>query len=131
MKTVTINGETWFVSRVLPGSTFLIDRTGAPRLATADPAVRTIYVSSAVVPPMLDAVLLHEVAHAITISYGLLPYLHENIPEESKVPVEEWAVKLLENYSLEAIILTGQLLGRPVCIDSRCAIIYQDTQENE
>lgn len=124
MKPVAINGLTWFVCRVLPGSLRLIDRTGAPRLATTDPATRTIYISGTVVPPLLDMVLLHEVAHAITMSYGLLPSLHANIPQQSIVPVEEWAVKLLEKYSLEAIILTSKLLERPVCINNRCAYIY-------
>lgn len=120
MKPVVVNGVAWKVNRVSPGDHLLIDRTGRERIATTDPATMTINVSTSVMPPLLDKVLLHEAAHAITVSYGLLLPLRAKIPPEHWVTVEEWAVELLENYSLEAIIATSESLGRPLCIRGNC-----------
>jgi len=108
------------VNRVSPAHPLLIDRTGTLRIATTDPETRTINVSTNVTLPNLDSVLLHEVAHAITVSYGLLQPLRSLIPPELWVIVEEWAVELLEKYSTEAIIITSESLGRPLCIRGYC-----------
>lgn len=120
MKPVVVNGEVWLVNRVLPGDPSLIDRTGTIRSATTDPVTHVINVSSDVTPPLLDKVLLHEVAHAITVSYGLLLPLRATIPDNLWVLVEEWAVELLEKYSIEAIMITSESLGRPLCIRGYC-----------
>lgn len=120
MKPITVNGESWSVNTVTPDDPSLVDRTGTRRIATADPATRSINVSSSVQPPLLDRVLLHETAHAITVSHGLLSPLRSQIPPELWVTVEEWAVELLEKYSIEAIILASESLGRPLCIRGYC-----------
>ena len=72
-------------------------------------------------PPLLDRVLLHEVAHAVTMSYGLLDALHGTLPEDLWIPVEEWAVQLVENFSMEAVALASESLGRPLCIRGLCS----------
>lgn len=90
-------------------------------MATADPNDRVIRVSSEVLPPLLDRVVLHEVAHAVTMSHGLLGPLHSTVPERLWVPVEEWAVQLVENYGMEAVALASEVLGRPVCIRGLCS----------
>lgn len=120
MKPVLINGELWQINRVSPGSPLLIDRTGNHRIATTDPVLKSINVSIEIQPPLLDRVLLHEVAHAITISHNLLQPLRAQIPEQLWVLVEEWSVELLEKHSLEAAILTSESLGRPLCIMGYC-----------
>ena len=120
MKPVLVNGEVWHVNRVSPGDPLLIDRTGTRRIATTNPLTRSINVSIDVVPPLLDRVLLHEVAHAITISHGLLGPLRMHIPPELWVLVEEWSVELLEKHGIEAIIATSESLGRPVCVSGQC-----------
>lgn len=120
MKPVLVNGELWQVNRVSPGDPILVDRTGVERIATTDPVSRSINISNEAIPPMLDRVLLHEVAHAITVSYGLLPSLRMQLPPDLWVLVEEWAVELLEKYSIEAIIATSESLGRPVCVSDQC-----------
>ena len=120
MDAITINGDVWRVVRVPAGDPRLIDRTGAERIATTDPRSSTIAVSDAVMPPLLDRVLLHEIAHAITISYGLVGSLREATPAGSWVPSEEWAAQLMENHAIEALRLARMILGRPVCVRGSC-----------
>lgn len=121
MRPITVNGEAWRVVRATPGDPLLVDRTGTPRLATCDPSTHTISVSTEVVPPLLDRVLLHEVAHAITMSYGLLPRVRREVPEDLWVPVEEWAVQLVEGHAMEAVVLASESLGRPLCVRGFCS----------
>lgn len=120
MKPFVVNGEAWRVVRVIPSDPSLIDRTGTLRIATTDPETKTISISSAVVPPLLDRVLLHEVAHAVTMSYGLLDSLRSVLPPEWWVLVEEWAVQLVELYSMEAVSFASESLGRPICVRGFC-----------
>lgn len=105
-----------------PGHPSLIDRTGTMRLATADPDTGTISISEAVVPPKLDEVLLHEVAHAVAISYGLLDSLHGGIPESGWVHAEEWAAGFSSLYGAEMLALASESLGRPLCIRGLCRL---------
>ena len=120
MKPFTVNGEVWRVVRVKPGSPSLIDKTGEYRLATTDPVTHTVYISKHLKPPLLDKVLLHEVAHAVTISYDMIDTLHSITPRESWNDVEEWAVQLVENYGIEAAEAASMSLGRPVCVGGFC-----------
>lgn len=120
MEHITINGDVWRVARVPAGDPRLIDRTCNDRLATTDSATRTIYLSDALIPPLLDKVMLHEVSHAITVSYGLLDGLRAFLPRYLWVDVEEWAAKLVEVHALEAAHVASEALGRPVCIGGRC-----------
>ena len=120
MKAITINGDVWRVIRVPAGDPRLIDRTGTCRLATTDPKGRTISISEGVQPPLLDKVLLHEVTHAITVSYDLLRPMRESVPRHSWVPSEEWAVQLVENHAIEAVEAATIVLGRPVCVRGLC-----------
>lgn len=102
------------------GNPLLIDRTGEFKYATTDPLTRTIRISSDVEPPLLDKVVLHEIAHAITISHGLLGPLRDSIPDSMWVHVEEWSASLMERHAIEAAILASQALGRPLCIGGYC-----------
>ena len=120
MKPVLINGEVWHVRRVPPGDPILVDRTGTVRVATTDPVTRRINISADVMPPLLDRVLIHEIAHAITMSHGLLDPLRIQLPPELWVLVEEWSVELLEKHGIEAIMLASESLGRPVCVSGQC-----------
>lgn len=116
MEPVVINGDLWRVVRVPVGDPHLVDRTDSERLATTDSKTMTIYISSAVKPPLLDKVVLHEVSHAITVSYGLLEPLRAVLPPNLWVYVEEWAAQLVENHAIEASHIASDTLGRPVCI---------------
>lgn len=120
MKPIFINGELWRVVGVAPGDPRLIDRTGAETVGTTDPITRTIHISTALTPPMTDKVLLHEIAHAITMSHGLLDVLHILLPEPYWLQIEEWSAQLMENYAIEASALASESLGRPVCVQNLC-----------
>lgn len=106
------------VVRVMPGDPRLIDRTGVSKLATTDPATRTIHIAGFLRPPKLDEVLVHEVAHALTISYGLLGGLHA--ASEDAVAIEEWVAGFMERHGIEAAALASRSLGRPVCVRGMC-----------
>lgn len=115
-----MNGEAWGVVRVPPGDPRLVDREGKRTIGTADPITRTVHISSELVPPLLDRVLLHEVAHAIAMSHGLLRPLHEMVPEDYWIDVEEWAAQMVENHGIEASVLASESLGRPICVRGFC-----------
>ena len=120
MRPFVINGEAWGVVRVPAGDPRLTDRTGTERLATTDPMTREVYVNERVVPPLLDRVMLHEVAHAITVSWGLLPDVRAYTQRGDSTGVEEWSAQLVENHAMEAVKAASEALGRPVCIRGLC-----------
>lgn len=120
MRPFVVGGEVWRVVAVQPGDPRLTDRTGRERLATTDPLTRSVYLSSTLRPPLLDRVLLHEVAHAVTISHGLLATLRSRLPREAWVHAEEWSAQLVENHALEAVRAASEALGRPVCVRGTC-----------
>ncbi len=120
MRTVAINGDVWRVVRVPAGDPSLVDRTGGRRLATTDPRSKTISVSRDVQPPLLDKVMLHEVAHAVTLSWELLPRMRREVMRGDIIGVEEWAAQLVENHALEAVRAASEALGRPICVRGLC-----------
>ena len=121
MRPFTVNGQTWRVVRVPAGDPRLVDRTGTARLATTDPSDRAVYVNKRLVPPLLDKVMLHEVAHAITVSWGLLPRLRSDALRGDLTGVEEWSAQLIENHAIEALDAARTALGRPVCVRGMCS----------
>lgn len=115
-----VNGEVWRVVRVPVGDPRLVDRTDEPKLAVTDSVAREVYVRDDLRPPLLDRVMLHEVAHAITVSWGLLPSVRRDTLRGDIIGVEEWAAQLVENHSIEALRATTEALGRPVCVRGVC-----------
>ena len=120
MRSFVINGETWRVVRVPAGDPRLVDRTGEPRLATTNPRDRLICVQVGVQPPLLDKVVIHEIAHAITMSWGLLPRMRSEAMRGDMTGLEEWAAQLVANHSIEALEAARTVLGRPVCVRGLC-----------
>lgn len=120
MRPFVINGELWRVIRVPAGDPRLIDRTYTPRLAVTDARERMVYVRDDLKPPLLDKVMLHEVAHAVTVSWELLGPMRSVVPEVAWVKVEEWAAQMMENHSLEAVQAASEALGRPICVRGLC-----------
>ena len=115
-----LNGELWRVISVSAGDPHLIDRTGEPKIATTDADLHTVYVRDDLRPPLLDRVVLHEVAHAVTVSWGLLPEVRRDVLSGDIIGVEEWAAQLVENHSLEAVDAASVALGRPICVRGLC-----------
>lgn len=120
MMPFTINGDVWRAVRVPAGDPRLIDRTGREKLATTDPSTREIYLLDSLRPPMLDRVMLHEVAHAVTVSWGLLPRMRQKALRGDLTGVEEWSAQLIENHSIEALNAARTALGRPICVRGMC-----------
>jgi hypothetical protein len=77
-------------------------------------------VRADVEPPLLDRVILHEIAHAITMSWGLLPRMRSEAMRGDMTGLEEWAAQLVENHAIDAIQAAREVLGRPVCVRGRC-----------
>ncbi len=120
MKPVLVNGQLWRFAVVPGDSPLLVDRTGELKVAVTDPRTRFIYISRELKPPLLDKVVLHEVAHAITVSHGLLGPLRNSISDDMWIHVEEWSASLMERHAIEAAILASQALDRPLCIGGYC-----------
>lgn len=120
MRPFVINGDVWGVARVPAGDPRLVDRTGLPRLAVTDASERVVYVRDDLVPPLLDKVMLHEVAHAVTVSWGLLPRLRHDALRGDLTAVEEWSAQLVENHAMEAVQAASEALGRPICVRGLC-----------
>lgn len=116
-----INGDVWRVIRVPAGDPSLIDRTETTRLAVTDAMDRVVYVRDDLTPPLLDRVMLHEVTHAITVSWGLIPEVRSGVVRGDIIDVEEWAAQLVENHAMEAVQATRRALGRPICIRGLCS----------
>lgn len=121
MRPFVINGELWRVIRVPAGDPSLVDRTGGEKLAVTDSHDRTVYVRDDLMPPLLDKVMLHEVAHAITVSWGLLPEVRSDTERGDTIGVEEWAAQLVENHAMEAVQAARRALGRPICVRGLCS----------
>lgn len=54
----------------------LMDRTGTHTVATTDPIIRTVYLSSDLHDGMLVKVLIHELGHCAMISFNLIEDIH-------------------------------------------------------
>lgn len=120
MLPVLIDGDLWRVMRASPDSPFLVDRTGRLKVATTDVSNKVIRISSDLEPPLLDKVLVHEMAHAITVSHGLLNPLRAQLPHEHATFIEEWSADLVADHGIEAAMLASRSLGRPLCIGGYC-----------
>ena len=93
------------------------------RVATTDPATRTIRISNEVMPPLFDKVYLHEAAHAAMVEAGmggLLP-----------VVTDELLAWFLESHAVEVIASASKALGRSVCVDGLCAIGADDEDSRD
>lgn len=120
MNPIVINGDLWRVARVPSGDPRLVDRTGESKLAVTDAGNRTISILDTLRPPMLDKVLLHEVAHAVTVSWHLLPEVGKMVRRGDRIGVEEWSAQMVENHALEAVEAARTALGRPLCVRGIC-----------
>ena len=97
-----------------------MDKTGAMRVATTDPATRTIRISMDVMPPLLDRVFLHEATHAIMEDAGVNDLLRRLPDDRLQVLAEESVAWLLETHAIPVVDAVSRSLGRPVCMDGIC-----------
>lgn len=81
-------------------------------------------MSSSVLPPTFDQVLLHEIAHAMMEESGVNELLSQVTDGRQQVFVEELMAWFLERHAIEAIDLATTSLGRPVCVNGTCAHLF-------
>lgn len=93
-----IGNDIWTLKLVSPNSSNLVDRTGNLTLATTDPTNKVIFVSSSITGGTLYKVLLHEIMHAIMVSYGLLDDISIMVKPEYRIVMEEYICNLCAEY---------------------------------
>ena len=117
MGAFVVNNQVWRVLPVHPQDPGLIDGYGIQRIAVADPATRTIRISATIPQQMLDQVVLHEVAHAVAMEYGL----EDQLAMLGEIGIlSEWVAQFSEIHAIEIADLASRAIGRPICIKSLC-----------
>lgn len=92
-------------------SSYLIDRTGKSRLATTDPRTKCIYLSERLQGDKLNQVLLHELGHAVMISFNLIDEIHAFTKPEYWLEAEEWICNFIADYGLQIFTASSKILG--------------------
>lgn len=108
----TLNGDVWNVRYARWDSEALVDRTGQLRLATTDPETFTIRISDRLSGSLLARVLIHELGHAIMVSYNLIPELHKMVKPEYWMEAEEWVCNFLADYGMTVFSRASKVLGK-------------------
>lgn len=93
-----MNGYHWRIREVSSTSGFLMDRTGMLTVATTDPSTMEIYISDELSGEFKSRVLVHELSHALMLSYYLVDDLHSVVPPERWVDAEEMLCNLIADY---------------------------------
>lgn len=93
------NGIDWRIGHVEPDSPYLIDRSGIRRIATTDPVTHTVYLSNYIAKEDYETVLLHELSHAVMVSYGLLDDIARFSKPEMRMYAEEWICNYIATFS--------------------------------
>lgn len=106
-----LNGVRWDVRVVDPYSKMLIDRTGHRTVATTDPLIHRVYLSSTLQGPFLVKVLLHELGHCVMVSYGLLEYIHSSVYPEKWIEAEEWMCNFIADYGFQIFSAAYKVVG--------------------
>lgn len=109
-----MNGRRWEAVTVPEWSEKLVDRTGFRRLATTDPYTSMIYITRSLKGALLETVLIHELGHALAVSYGMLSAIHSVVRPERWIDAEEWLCNYVATYGREIFDIASNLLGYEV-----------------
>lgn len=93
-----MNGYLWHVKFEDPDSPMLVDRTGTQRVATTDPRLGMVFLSTELEGSFLLRVLVHELGHCALFSYGLLEQIHRMVHPCYWVDAEEWVCNFIADY---------------------------------
>ena len=96
-----MNGLRGKVRFVYPDNDILIDRTLAKTVGVTDPDTMTIYLSNELRGSFLTTVVLHELSHAMMISYGYLEQIHRYCKKRHWVDMEELIANLIAQQAKE------------------------------
>lgn len=111
MQTIWLNNVKWYVVRVEPTSSALVDRTGRLTVGTTDPKSRLICLSKDLKGDDLARVAVHEIAHATMVSFGLLDDIARWARPETSIEAEEWCCNFMADYGMTVFRTAYALVG--------------------
>ena len=106
-----MNGLRWKVRFVDSDNDILIDRTLAKTVGVTDPDTMTIYLSNELRGSFLTTVVLHELSHAMMISYGYLEQIHRYCKKRYWVDMEELIANLIAQQAKEIFQRAYDIVG--------------------
>ena len=106
-----MNGDWWSVRWTDPTDPILVDRTNVLTCAVTDPETMTIYLSNKLCGVFLTRVVLHELSHAMMISYGYLEQIHKYCKKRHWVDMEELIANLIANQAKEIFQRAYDIVG--------------------
>lgn len=106
-----MNGDFWTVRFVNPKNRILVDRTGTLTVGVTNPVDRTVYLSNALRGNFLTRVTLHELAHAMMISYGYLEQIHLYCKKRYWIDMEELIANLIADRAHEIFERAYDIVG--------------------
>ena len=106
-----MNGDWWSVRWTNPTDPILVDRTNVLTCAVTDPDTMTIYLSNKLRGEFLTKVVLHELSHAMMISYGYLEQIHRYCKKRHWVDMEELIANLIANQAKEIFQRAYDIVG--------------------
>lgn len=106
-----MNGDFWRVRFVNPTNRILVDRTGTLTVGVTNPVDRTVYLSNALRGNFLTRVTLHELAHAMMISYGYLEQIHLYCKKRYWIDMEELIANLIADRAYEIFERAYDIVG--------------------
>ena len=106
-----MNGDWWSVRWTDPVDPILVDRTNVLTCAVTDPDTMTIYLSNKLRGEFLTKVVLHELSHAMMISYGYLEQIHRYCKKRHWVDMEELIANLIANQAKEIFQRAYDIVG--------------------
>ena len=106
-----MNGLHWNVRWTKSTDPILVDRTGSLTVAVTDPDTMTIYLSNELRGSLLTTVVLHELSHAMMISYGYLEQIHRYCKKRYWVDMEELIANLIADRAYEIFQRAYDVVG--------------------
>ena len=106
-----MNGLRWRVRFTYPTDPVLVDRTGTLTIGVTDSATMTIYLSNELRGSFLTTVVLHELSHAMMISYGYLEQIHRYCKKRYWVDMEELIANLIAQQAKEIFQRAYDIVG--------------------
>ena len=106
-----MNGLRWRVRFTYPTDRVLVDRTGTLTIGVTDPDTMTIYLSNELRGRFLTTVVLHELSHAMMISYGYLKQIHRYCKKRYWIDMEELIANLIAQQAKEIFERAYDIVG--------------------
>lgn len=106
-----MNGLRWRVRFTYPTDPVLVDRTGTLTIGVTDSATMTIYLSNQLSGNFLTTVVLHELSHAMMVSYGYLEQIRRYCKKRHWVDMEELIANLIAQQAKEIFERAYDVVG--------------------